>query len=292
MEKKKVAIQGIKGSYHHQAARMFFGEEVDLVQCENFKEIPQHITNGTAQYGVMAIENSIAGSLLQNYKLLGQKGQCIQGEIYIPIEHSLLVNKGQTIEDLKEVHSHPMAILQSEQFFEQYPHIKLVEETDTASSAKKVADKNLKDVGAIAGEIAGEIYGLEAIKTNIQTIKNNYTRFFIIGTHKHNYTANPEINKASMRIVLSHEKGSLAKVLSIFSIHGMNLTKIQSMPIMEKPWQYNFFVDLEFPTYDTFKSVMEIMKHQAEKVEVLGVYKEWKMEHINRDAMRSEEIKK
>jgi prephenate dehydratase len=286
---KKIAIQGIKGSYHHQAAKMFFGEDVDLLECINFKEIPESLEVGTADFGVMAIENSIAGSLLQNYKLLGNKEQCIIGEIYIPIEHSLLVEKGQKIEDLVEVHSHPMAILQCERFFEQYPHIKLVESTDTANSAKEVSEGKFKNVGAIAGEIAGDIYSLDKIATNIQTIKNNYTRFFIISKNDKDCDSNPEINKASLKMTVGHETGSLSKVLSIFSIHGLNLTKIQSVPIMDKPWQYSFYVDLVFPTYETFKSVMEVLKHQTEKIELLGVYKEWKLEDIV--SVKSEGVK-
>ncbi|MEN8138440.1 MAG: prephenate dehydratase [Bacteroidota bacterium] len=278
--RKKIAIQGIKGSYHHQAAKMFFGEEVDLIECNNFKEIPNFIEVGVAEFGVMAIENSIAGSLLQNYKLLGRKGQCIIGEIYIPIEHSLLVLEGQKIEDLKEVHSHPMAILQCEQYFEQYPHIKLVETTDTADSAKNVAENKLKGIGAIAGEIAGDIYELTSLEKNIQTIKNNYTRFFIIGKDPKAKLRDSDVNKASLKMVVGHETGSLSKVLSILSIHGINLTKIQSVPIMDRPWQYSFYADLVFPTYATFNSVLEVLKHQTEDVELLGVYKEWKLENI------------
>jgi prephenate dehydratase len=163
---------------------------------------------------------------------------------------------------------------------EEYPHIKLVESTDTANSAKEVSEGKFKNVGAIAGEIAGEIYKLTPLATNIQTIKNNYTRFFIIGRDQSECDSNPEINKASLKMSVGHETGSLSKVLSIFSIHGLNLTKIQSVPIMDKPWQYSFYVDLVFPTYATFKSVLEILKHQTEDVEVLGVYKEWLMENI------------
>jgi len=285
---KKVAIQGIKGSYHHQATKMFFGEEIELIECNNFKEIPNFLEIGIADFGVMAIENSIAGSLLQNYKLLGKKGQCIIGEIYIPIEHSLLVNKGIRIEDLKEVHSHPMAILQCEQYFEQYPNIKLVESTDTANSAKMIAENGSSNIGAIAGEIAGEIYNLTPLDKNIQTIKNNYTRFFILGKDQKNYDNDKEINKASLKMSVGHETGSLSKVLSIFSIHGINLTKIQSVPIMDKPWQYSFYVDLVFPTHATFKSVIEILKHQTEDMEILGIYKEWELENMVYQSKKSE----
>ncbi|MCK5781547.1 MAG: prephenate dehydratase [Flavobacteriales bacterium] len=277
---KRIAIQGIKGSYHHQAAKMFFKENISLVECTNFKEIPESLENNSADFGVIAIENSIAGSLLQNYKLLGTKGQNIIGEIYIPIEHSLLVSNGTRIEDLVEVHSHPMAILQCEQFFEKHPHIKLVESTDTANSAKHVSEKNLSKVGAIASEIAGDIYSLTPLAKNIQTIKNNYTRFFVLGNDERVSHADQGINKASLKMSVGHQTGSLSKVLSIFSIHGMNLTKIQSVPIMDKPWQYAFYVDLVFPTYETFKAVMGILKHEAEEVTVLGVYKEWKLENM------------
>jgi len=274
---KKIAIQGIEGSYHHQAAKIFFGEDIELLECVNFKDIPSSLDNETANFGVMAIENSIAGSLLQNYKLLGNNEQCIIGEIYIPIEHSLLVEKGVKIEDLVEVHSHPMAILQCEKFFENHPHIKLVESTDTANSAKEISEGKFNNIGAIASEIAGEIYGLDNLSKNIQTIKNNYTRFFVIAKNGGNCDSNLNINKASLRMTVGHETGSLSKVLSIFSIHGLNLTKIQSVPIMDKPWQYSFYVDLVFPTYETFKSVMEVINHQAKNIELLGVYKEWKL---------------
>ena len=277
---KRVAIQGIKGSYHHQAAKMFFGEDVDLVECVNFKEIPNHINSGNAEFGVMAIENSIAGSLLQNYKLLGLLGQSIVGEIYIPIEHSLLVVGDQKIEDILEVHSHPMAILQCENFFDQYPHIKLVESDDTANSAKEISESRKKGIGAIAGKIAGDIYGLDTIADNIQTIKNNYTRFFIITKEEVSGSANDNISKASLKMTLSHESGSLSKVLALFSIHGLSLTKIQSVPIIDKPWKYSFFVDVVFPRYETFQSVLGILEHETEKVELLGTYREWKLEYI------------
>lgn len=285
---KRVAIQGIKGSYHHQASKIFFDDEVDIVECVSFKDIPDHLNKGHVDFGVMAIENSIAGSLLQNYKLLGKYNQVIVGEVYIPIEHSLLVRQGQNIKDLEEVHSHPMAILQCEAFFEKYPYIKLVGSNDTADSAKDISEGKFKNTGAIASAIAGDIYELETLAENIQTIKNNYTRFFIIQRKTDGYIHDIEVNKASLKMSLGHETGSLAKVLSLFSVHGINLTKIQSIPVMDKPWQYTFYVDLVFPSLEVLEAVKEVLKVQTSEFVVLGVYKEWS---LNTDHLSSNSIK-
>ena len=270
---------------------MFFDEDVELVECNSFKEIPNFIEIGVADFGVMAIENSIAGSLLQNYKLLGREGQTIIGEIYIPIEHNLFTYGDTKIEDLEEVHSHPMAILQCEKFFNNYPNIKLVESTDTANSAKLVSLNKDKKTGAIASCIAGDIFGLTPINKSIQTIKHNYTRFFILGKSNNNSLVrkpiesnkDSKVNKASIKMSVGHKTGSLSSILSVFSMHGINLTKIQSIPIIDKPWQYSFYVDLVFPTLSTFNSAIEVINHQVKDIEILGVYKEWKLDSSIRE---------
>ena len=266
-----IAIQGIRGSYHHVAVEKYFGQEADFVECATFKEVPLAIENGVADYGIMAIENSIAGSLLQNHKLLGLYGQKIIGEVYVQINHCLLANKGVRIEDLTEVESHPMAILQCENFFQQYPEIRLLESNDTARSARMVASKKMKTTGAIASELAARLFGLEVLGKNIQTMSDNYTRFFVLG-HAGEKTPD-DADKASLRFVSKHESGSLAKILSVFAMHGLNLTKIQSVAIMERPWEYAFYVDVMFPSLSTFESVMEVVSHLTEELEIQGIYK-------------------
>jgi prephenate dehydratase len=272
---KKIAIQGIEGSYHHMAAKSFFGNKIDLMECEFFKQIPEVILSGEANYGLMAIENTIAGSLLQNYRLLQRDSLKIIGEVYIPIHHQLLVLNGQNISEITEVHSHPMALLQCEQFFEAYPHIKLIESVDTSLAAKKLKEGGIKNRGAIASKLAAEIFDLKTLATDIHTYENNYTRFFVISKSENHLIDPTDVNKASLRVVLNHEQGSLAKVLSVFLMHGINLTKIQSVPIMNRPWEYAFYIDLEIPSVATFDAVREVLSHQVNQLNVLGMYKAW-----------------
>jgi prephenate dehydratase len=274
---KKIAIQGIGGSYHHMAAEKFFGPKLELLECEFFKEIPESILSNHVDYGLMAIENTIAGSILQNYRLLQRDSLKIIGEVYIPIDHQLLVLNGQNISEITEVHSHPMALLQCEQFFEDHPHIKLIESVDTSQAAKEVKDGNIKNRGAIASKLAGKIFDLKVLAKDIHTFKNNYTRFFVIGRDEDHSIQPDNINKASLKIVLKHEQGSLAKVLSVFLMHGINLTKIQSVPIMNRPWEYEFYIDVEIPSIETFNAVLEVIGHQVNSINVLGMYKAWNL---------------
>jgi len=274
---KKIAIQGIKGSYHHMAAEQFYGPKLELLECEFFKEIPEAILSGKVDYGLMAIENTIAGSILQNYRLLQRESLKIIGEVYIPIDHQLLVLNGQNISEITEVHSHPMALLQCEQFFEDYPHIKLIESVDTSLAAKEVKEGNLKNRGAIASKLAAKIFDLKTLAADIHTFKNNYTRFFVIGREEDHSIQAENINKASLKVVVKHEQGSLAKVLSVFLMHGVNLTKIQSVPIMDRPWEYAFYIDVEIPSIATFNAVREVLSHQVNNLDVLGMYKAWNL---------------
>jgi prephenate dehydratase len=268
----RIAIQGIKGSNHHQVAKNFYGESIELVECLSFDKLIDAVLNGEADKAVMAIENSIAGSIIPNYNLIYHNNLHIIGEHYLNIQHHLMVKKGVKIKGLKEVHSHPMALLQCKEFFKQYPQIKLVEDVDTAETAKRIRDKNLDSIGAIAPIVASELYNLEIIAPSIQTIKNNATRFIIL--KKENKVLPKElINKASLRFITEHKRGSLATVLNVMSDCNMNLTKIQSLPVIETPWKYAFFVDVTFDSYTDFEKGKALLEIMSEDFRVLGEYK-------------------
>ncbi|RKR07776.1 prephenate dehydratase [Maribacter vaceletii] len=270
--KLNIAIQGIKGSNHHQVAKDYFGEDVNLVECLSFDFLVDQLLQGTADKGIMAIENSIAGSIIPNYALVYHNNLHIIGEQYLNIHHNLMVLKGQKIEDIDEVRSHPMALLQCKDFFRAYPHIKMVEDVDTAETAKQIQEKQLKNIAAIAPNVAAELYGLDIIAPEIQTIKNNSTRFIIVKT-TNKELPKQEINKASIRFVTDHKRGSLAAVLNVMSDCRLNLTKIQSLPIIETPWKYAFFVDITFDNYSNFDKAKSLLEIMAEDFKVLGEYK-------------------
>ena len=269
--KKNIGIQGIKGSFHHIVANNFFGKEIHLAEFLSFEEMIYNLNNGKIDYAVMAIENSTAGSIIPNYALIDEYDISIVGEYYLQITHNLMALKGQSLEDIKEVQSHPMALLQCRDFFKNNSSITLVEEKDTAQIAKKIADNKLKGLGAIASELACKFYDLEIIKENIQTIKKNQTRFVILQNIKP--SENKNINKASLKFELDHKRGSLATILNVLSDCKLNLTKIQSMPKIQTPWRYSFFVDVTFDNMEHYfkaKSIIEIM---AKEFKVLGEYK-------------------
>lgn len=268
----KIAIQGIKGSNHHQVAKEYFGDEIDLVECMSFDNLVGHLLDNTADKGVMAIENSIAGSIIPNYALIYRNNLHIIGEHYLNIHHHLMVLKGQQLADIKEVHSHPMALLQCMEFFRDYPKIKLVEDVDTAETAKRIHERQLKHVAAIAPKVAAKLYHLDIVADEIQTIKNNATRFIIVKT-KNKDIPKEEINKASVRFVTDHKRGSLAAILNVMSDCLLNLTKIQSLPIIETPWKYAFFVDVTFESYKHFSKAKSLLDIMSEDFKVLGEYK-------------------
>ncbi|MEM9361096.1 MAG: prephenate dehydratase [Bacteroidota bacterium] len=270
--KLKVAIQGIQGSNHHQVAHNFFGESIDLVECLSFDGMIDHIMKGTADKGVMAIENSIAGSIIPNYNLVYHNNIHIIGEHYLSIHHHLMVMKGLNLEHIREVHSHPMALLQCKEFFKKYPEIKLVEDVDTAETAKRIQEEKLNHIAAIAPKVAAELYNLDIIASDIQTIKNNATRFIIL-KKVNKVLPKEEINKASLRFITDHKRGSLATVLNVMSDCNMNLTKIQSLPVIETPWKYAFFVDVTFEEYAHFAKAKSLLEIMSEDFRVLGEYK-------------------
>ena len=268
----KIAIQGIKGSNHHQVAKDFFGEDIELLVCSSFDAVVDSLIIGAADKGIMAIENSIAGSIIPNYNLVYHNDIHVIGEHYLNIHHNLMVLKGRTFDDIQEVHSHPMALLQCKEFFKAHPQIKLVESADTAETAKRIQKEELEHIAAIAPKMAAELYDLEIIADNIQTIVNNSTRFIIL-KKQNKVLPEEEINKASLRFITDHKRGSLATVLNVMSDCNMNLTKIQSLPVIETPWKYAFFVDVTFDKYKHFAKTKSLMQIMAEDFKVLGEYK-------------------
>ena len=269
---KTIAIQGAEGSNHHKVARDFYGTSIALKECMSFDALVDSLINASAKAGVMALENTIAGSIIPNYALIDSNNLHIIGEEYLNIHHHLMCLKGQKIENIKEVWSHPMALLQCKEFFKKYPHIKLVEDVDTADVAKRISNENLVGIGAIAPKIASEIFDLEIIEDEIQTIKENATRFVIVQTDAPN-NKNEEINKASLKFQLNHKRGSLAAILNVLSDCKMSLTKIQSLPVIETPWKYSFFVDVTFENYKEYEKAKVILEIMAEEFKVLGTYK-------------------
>jgi len=221
---------------------------------------------------IMAIENSIAGSIIPNYALIDTHNLHIVGEHYLDIQHNLMALPDQSIQDIKEVYSHPMALLQCKTFFKQYPHIKLIEDKDTAEVAERIHNKQLKQVGAIASTLAAKIFKLDILAESIQTIKHNETRFVIV-KQNNDEVLETEINKASIKFELDHKRGSLATILNVMSDCKLNLTKIQSLPIIETPWKYAFFVDVTFQDFQNFKKAKSIMDIMATSFKVIGQYK-------------------
>jgi prephenate dehydratase len=273
--KKKIAIQGFEGSFHQAAARKFFGNEVEVICCSTFRDVVKIADDESrSDGGLMAIENSIAGSILPNYNLLQKSNLKITGEIYLQIDQNLLVNPGVALEDIREVHSHPMALLQCMDFLEKHGW-KLIETEDTALSAQHIHQHKSKHIAAIAGELAAELFSLNMIAPNIHTQKNNYTRFWVL-QNAESAEEVEEANKASVIFETDHSKGSLAKVLTKISEGGVNLSKLQSMPIPGSDWKYAFHADCEFTNLEHLNDVLKNMKPFTANIKVYGVYKNGK----------------
>ena len=268
----KIAIQGIKGSFHHQVANEYFSESLELDECMSFDSLVQSLVGNKTQKAVMALENSIAGSIIPNYALIDRNNLHIIGEYYLDIHMNLMVLPGQKMEDIKEVHSHPIALLQCGEFFKKYPHIKLVESGDTAETAQRIQENQLKNIAAVASPIAAELFGLDILAAGIHTIKSNKTRFVILKT-QNKVLPKEEINKASIKFELDDTPGSLATILNVMNNCKLNLTKIQSMPIIESPFQYSFFVDVVFEKYKHYEKAKSILELMTTHFKVLGEYK-------------------
>jgi prephenate dehydratase len=267
---QKIAIQGIKGSYHHEVATQLFGSDIALAECLSFDALVDQVVTGAVDAAVMALENSIAGSIIPNYALIDRHDLHIVNEAYIRIEHQLMALPGTQLADLKEVASHPMALLQCKDFFATQPHIKLIEDADTAEVAQRISEQKMVGLGAIASKTAAKLYGLDIVVPNIHSIANNATRFVVI--QKDPPSENRQNNKASLKFMLDHKRGSLATVLNVLSDCKLNLTKIQSMPVVDTPWKYSFFVDITFEEYTHYEKALQVMAIMTESFKVLGTY--------------------
>ena len=270
-EHTNVAIQGVKGSFHHAVVQSYYGEHFSLLECETFDATVKALLDDSAEQAVMAIENSIAGSIIPNYALIDQNNLQIVGEYSLSIHHNLMVLPGQTFADLKEVHSHPMALLQCKEFFKDYLHIRLVEAEDTADEARRISENTISGIAAIASKEAAALYGLSILAPSIQTIKNNVTRFVII-QKKGALVPQKNINKAAIKFTLDHQRGSLAAVLNVMSDCQLNLTKIQSLPVIETPGKYAFFVDVTFDEFEFYDKALKLITIMASQFKILGEY--------------------
>lgn len=274
---KKIAIQGYEGSFHQVATQLFFGKGTNVIPCATFRDVVKLAGNKKESDGaVMAIENSIAGSILANYNLLQKSNLRIVGEIYLQIRQNLLVNRGVKLEDIREVHSHTMALQQCYGYLDKYKW-KLVETEDTALSAKHIHQHKSKHIAAIASKLAAELFDLDVIAPNIQTLKNNYTRFLVLERDDLQHEIS-EADKASVNFHTDHSKGSLAKVLTKIAEGGINLSKLQSFPIPGSDFKYSFHADMEFDSKEQFEKVIEAIRPLTAELKIYGVYKRglWK----------------
>ncbi|WP_299226952.1 prephenate dehydratase [uncultured Psychroserpens sp.] len=267
-----VAIQGVKGSFHHIVSQQYFKKDITVKECLTFENAVECLLNNHSDAVIMALENSIAGSIIPNYALIDAHNLIIVAEHYLDVQHHLMALPNQSINDIEEVYSHPMALLQCKAFFKDYPHIKLIEDKDTAEVAKRIQEKQLKNIAAIASKLASDIFELDILAESIQTIPHNETRFVVV--KKPNTSNNSKnIDKASLKFELDHKRGSLATILNVLSDCKLNLTKIQSLPKIDTPWKYAFFVDVCFESYNDYEKAIAIVKLMAEEFKVLGEYK-------------------
>lgn len=274
---KKIAIQGALGSYHDIAAHRFYAnEEVELICCATFQDVFAAVKADNQTVGMIAIENTIAGSLLQNHELLRQSNLQIIGEYKLRISHSFVCLPNEDWDDIKEVNSHPIALMQCQDFLNSHPTFKVVEAEDTAKSAEIISKENLKGRAAICSRAAAELYGMKVLQEGIETNKHNFTRFLVFAhNHKAEESKNVEkINKANIVFSLPHTEGSLSQVLSILSFYNINLTKIQSLPIIGKEWEYLFYVDLTFTDYQRYKQAIDAIIPLTKALKTLGEYEE------------------
>lgn len=276
MNDMTIAIQGFRASFHEIAAERFFGKGVKMLECDTFQALFRSMeSDGLADFAVMAIENSVAGSILPNYARLRESDLEIFGEVYLRIEMNLMALPGQSIEQINEVHSHPMALLQCQQFFREHDHIQLIESKDTALSAEEIAEGQIMGRGAIASEAAAKLYGLEIIAPGIETNKRNFTRFLVLKRIGQAAPFDLQVpDKASLSFRALHRPGSLSAALSAMAMFGMNLTKIQSLPVLGEEWQYYMYCDLEFDDYSLFQEMLQVLRPLTNDLKILGEYKQ------------------
>ena len=269
-EKRRVAIQGYEGCFHQIVAEKYWSDPVEIIPCATFREVARQVSSGSATDGVMAIENSIGGTILPNLGILHNGNLQVTGEYYLNIRQNLMALPGVTLDQIEEVHSHPMALLQCADYLDAH-HWKLVETEDTALSARHIAEQGIHNAAAIAGELAARLFGLQIITPDIHTIKNNSTRFLII--RPDNQPVDEGADKASLCFKTNHEHGSLMRVLREMEDTSINMTKLQSSPIPNEPWQYMFHIDMEFDTIDDYNRVIARIRSVCSELHVYGVYK-------------------
>lgn len=269
----KVAIQGIEGSFHSEAVTKFFPDrETKLLMCDSFEKVTSQVGAGKADFGVLAIENSIAGSILPNYNLIDTGDFEIYDEVYLNIQMYLMALESESIIDIFEVHSHPVALLQCRDYLKRFPpQFKIIEGKDTASEAKRIRENNLKGVAAIAGKQVAEMYHLKILDSHIQDIKENQTRFVLFGQKGSNLNSKTS-NKATIKFVLGSEVGSLSEALKVLAEYKINLTKIQSLPIVGRPWKYAFFLDVLYQQPDHFYDAMDALQENVKELKLVGTY--------------------
>ncbi len=276
---RKVAIQGIVGSYHDIAAHKFFGgEDIELVCCDTFEDVFEEMRQDSNAVGMIAIENTIAGSLLHNYELLRDSGMSIVGEHKLRISHSILCLPEDDWDDIKEVNSHPVALMQCREFLKRHSNMKIVEANDTAGSAEEISRKQLRGHAAICSKSAAPLYGMKVLEEGIETNKHNFTRFLVISDpwQAESICMPNKSNKASIVFSLPHSEGSLSQVLSIFSFYRINLTKIQSLPIIGREWEYMFYVDVTYDDYTRYRQSIDATRPLTKQFKILGEYKDGK----------------
>ena len=275
---KKVAIQGFEASFHEIAALQFFGNEIETVECASFPKLFNVMENDEADFAICAIENSLAGSILPNYASLRNSDLKIFGEVYLQIEMNLMALPNQTIEQIEEIHSHPMALLQCRSYFDNYPDIQLVESNDTALSAKEIKQNHIKHRAAVASKRAAEVFELDIIAADIHDNKRNFTRFLVLGKNNAKLVSPSVVNKSSISFRAHHTAGSLAKVLTSIGNYNINLTKIQSLPVIGEEWQYYMYADVEFENIDEYKKMLNEIDPLTKELKILGEYKQGEKE--------------
>ncbi len=271
-----IAIQGYEGSFHQVAARHFFGKQVEVLPCATFRQLIRVASDKKESAGgIMAIENSIAGSILPNYNLLQKSQLRVIGEVYLSISQHLLVNPGVGLEDIREVHSHPMAILQCLDYLEKQPW-KIMESDDTALSARHIHQHHHKHAAAIASKLAAELYQLDILVPNIHTLTNNVTRFLVLKREK-DCVPVEGADKMSLYFQVNHSRGSLARVLTKIAAGNINLSKLQSMPIPGSNFKYGFYADMEFSSLKQVEKVLSSIEALTNSVKIFGIYKKGKV---------------
>lgn len=272
---RKVAIQGIKGSFHDTAAHRFFeGEELELIECDSFEEVFSSLQSDPAMVALVAIENTIAGSLLHNYELLRDSGMIIVGEHKLRISHSLMCLPDEDMEDITEVNSHPVALMQCRQFLSNHSQLKVVEVADTAGAARDIKKGNMHGHAAICHKDAAAIYGMKVIAEGIETNKHNFTRFLVLTSPENadNIRRRSQTNKSTLVFTLPHEEGSLSAILSVLSFYKLNLTKIQSLPMIGREWEYLFYIDVSFTDYKRYLQALDAIRPLTREMHNLGEY--------------------